>query len=343
MNLAKQLRGVAQNFTILYAEDEEWLREEMRVTLERFFKKVLVAEDGKEAFDIYKSNEVDLIITDINMPNIDGIELIKQIKNSTTDAPPIIVLTAYDDTNNLLELIKLNIDGFLMKPTEKENLAEVLFKICSHIEDKILLQKSEQELRDSYEVLHKQNRVLKTKLNQIAKEKNLLAEKEEAENPENRQEQNSSSNIKDLDHDYFKYLEHEDIEEINELSDEIDSYVNLLFRSDKIEDIYITKLSIACEMYAATLNKYGLFYEVGIELLVFSQDLVEHTDVIKSSQENAALLLESLYYLLNNFKINVLETEAKNPRFFNKSIISDMKTISNFLKGVEEHGEAEFF
>ena len=70
---AKVLKELAEQYTILYAEDEAMLRDTMTATLQKFFKEVHVAKDGFEAFDIFKREKIDILITDINMPILNGI------------------------------------------------------------------------------------------------------------------------------------------------------------------------------------------------------------------------------------------------------------------------------
>jgi len=85
---AKILKEVTRNLNILYAEDEETLRLGMVKSLNRLFKNVYVAEDGYEGVELFKNNKIDLILSDINMPNIDGIEMF-QIINDLVETPPL--------------------------------------------------------------------------------------------------------------------------------------------------------------------------------------------------------------------------------------------------------------
>ena len=76
----KALISKLSSFSVLYAEDEEGIRNNINEILKQLFKKTFVAKNAKEAFNMYESNKPDLIITDIKMPNETGIELIKKIR-----------------------------------------------------------------------------------------------------------------------------------------------------------------------------------------------------------------------------------------------------------------------
>jgi len=128
----KELKEELKNLTLLYVEDEESARIRVEKLFSHIFKSVEMAENGKIALDLYKNKEFDLVITDITMPVMDGIELIRKIREINKDQA-IIILTAHNTNENLLDAIDLQVDGFLLKPLEKERMSELLFKIGKHI------------------------------------------------------------------------------------------------------------------------------------------------------------------------------------------------------------------
>ena len=105
--------------TVLYVEDEDMMRESVVMLLKRRFKKVLVAVNGQEALDIYKSEHPDIIITDLQMPVMDGMELSKQVR-ALGDTPILVVSAFNDDCHNVPEA-----NGRLLKPIRKEDLFEL--------------------------------------------------------------------------------------------------------------------------------------------------------------------------------------------------------------------------
>ncbi|MEA3384245.1 MAG: response regulator, partial [Campylobacterota bacterium] len=76
----KELKELASKFSILYVEDESSLQKSVSTYLKKLFNSVDIAKDGEEGLELYKLNKYDLIITDINMPHMNGLEMSKQIK-----------------------------------------------------------------------------------------------------------------------------------------------------------------------------------------------------------------------------------------------------------------------
>lgn len=118
---------VLKNITILYAEDEDDLRDVTVSILKTFTKNQLVAKNGKEAYDIFlkHEDEIDLIITDINMPILNGLDFIKQIKDINVDIP-VIVTTAFSNKEYLLEAIDIGVDKYVLKPIDITKLLQAM-------------------------------------------------------------------------------------------------------------------------------------------------------------------------------------------------------------------------
>lgn len=334
----KDLRAVTKDLTILYAEDEEWLRTKMTTTLERLFKRTIVAEDGKQALELYNANDVDLILTDINMPHMSGVELIKTINESSETDIHSVVLTAHNESNILQELIDLNVDKFLNKPVDKEKMVTSLYKVCRSIANTKLLEEYRVSLENSLIETKKKNRILETKLKQIAQEKN--AKREKAVKSENSENVNKEEK---RDDGYFETLIVEDREELVDLSLEIDSYISRMFQNNNLNSEFTEMLSSAYSKYASILNSYPVFYEVGIRLTHFAKLINESGEQIQKKQEGCALLLESLHFTMDNFRVNVWHKNNDNPTFYHASLINDMEHIENFLLEKDITGEMEFF
>lgn len=338
MVTAKDLRDLTKDLTILYAEDEEWLRTNMTDTLKRLFKNVLIAEDGREALELYRTNEVDLILTDINMPHMNGVELLEAVKDSNDLPVPSVVLTAHNESEMMQQLIDLNIDKFLNKPVDKEKMIVALYKVCRMISDARLVEEYRESLANALIETEKKNRILETKLNQIAEEKNSQREKKEIV-----EESKSSPERKKFVDDYFATLINEDREELNDLSSEIDSYITRMFQTDLVNDEYLDLLSKAYRKYAAVLNSYPVFFELGTGLTRFSQLIDENRQLIQKKQNECALLFESIHFTLDNFRINIWYHESDNPTFYHASLVNDFEHIENFLLDKNIESEMEFF
>ena len=155
MNLAKNLANTAKPLTILYVEDHEKTRNDNDTLLSKFFGTVISAEDGEEAFSYYQKYKPDIILTDINMPNMNGIELIKAVFD-INPKQPIAVISAHSESNYLLELINLGIEKFLLKPIDLEKLLLLLNEMVNRILD----QKDVLEYQDALELENLESNVL---------------------------------------------------------------------------------------------------------------------------------------------------------------------------------------
>ena len=119
--------SILKNITILYAEDEKDLREVTHQILKGFTKKQYVAQNGQEGLELFKEheNEIDLIITDVNMPILNGLDMIKEIKKININIP-IIVATAFSNKEYLLEAIDIGVDKYVLKPIDIAKLLQVM-------------------------------------------------------------------------------------------------------------------------------------------------------------------------------------------------------------------------
>jgi len=116
-----------KNFTILYVEDEAGIRKRVVSTLRYYFDEVWEAENGEEGLDSYYTHRPDIILSDIEMPQANGVEMVKQIREIDRDIP-IVMVTAYSNEEYLLELINLNISHYILKPVNSTNLLEGIQK-----------------------------------------------------------------------------------------------------------------------------------------------------------------------------------------------------------------------
>lgn len=115
--------------TILYAEDDNDTANLTSLVLEDYVGRLLMAKNGQEALNLFKLHKVDLVITDILMPKMNGIELIDAIRTSSTHPDvPVVITTAHTETKYLLDAIRLRVDGYILKPINVEELLHALDK-----------------------------------------------------------------------------------------------------------------------------------------------------------------------------------------------------------------------
>jgi two-component system, OmpR family, response regulator VanR len=122
-NIIEQLK----NYTVLCVEDEEGIRKRLVNTLKYYFTEVYDASNGEEGYELYYEHKPNIIISDIEMPLKNGIEMISNIRKDDLSTI-VIMLTAYSSEEYLLSLINLNINHYILKPVNSENLLNGIIK-----------------------------------------------------------------------------------------------------------------------------------------------------------------------------------------------------------------------
>jgi len=119
-----------QNLKVLYVEDEEFTRQQMSKLLKRRVGKVIVAENGKEGLELYNQHKPDIIIADLIMPVMGGLEMIKNIREVDQESF-IVITTASGDPDSILRTVNVGINKYLIKPLDADKLTAVLEDISS--------------------------------------------------------------------------------------------------------------------------------------------------------------------------------------------------------------------
>jgi DNA-binding response OmpR family regulator len=125
-----------KDFSVLYVEDEVETRASTRVILECIFKEVFEAASAKEAMDIYLKHTPDVAIVDIGLPDKNGLELIRQMRQLDPDEPSIVILSASDRIEHLQAAIPLRLEGYLFKPLRVADLFEALARCMTALSAK---------------------------------------------------------------------------------------------------------------------------------------------------------------------------------------------------------------
>jgi len=116
-----------KKYTILCVEDEDGIRKRLVNTLKYYFDDVLEASNGEDGYDLYLEYKPDIVISDIEMPYKNGIELIQLIRKNDLNTI-IIMVTAYSNEEYLLDLINLNVNHYILKPINSDNLLTGIIK-----------------------------------------------------------------------------------------------------------------------------------------------------------------------------------------------------------------------
>lgn len=143
MKTIQELLEYTKPLRLLYVEDSKSTREMFMMIFEPLFKSVLVASDGKKGLNLFKKSGADIVITDIEMPIMDGLKMSKLIKELDFDIP--IILTTGNMENSLfIESIEIGIEAYLPKPIDMKLLNNTLSRVCKIVGAKKSLKEQSQ-------------------------------------------------------------------------------------------------------------------------------------------------------------------------------------------------------
>lgn len=309
-----------KDLTVLYVEDDLDLQQQTKQFLDSFFQKVTVANNGEQALNAYKENAYDIVISDVKMPKMSGLELTQKIKELHNNQA-IIIISAYHDSDDLLSFINLNIKYFVQKPMNFTNIIETLYSISKEIvnskmveEYRSTLEKNNQELTLKNEELQSLVRILDSKLLQIA--------------------QGDTHTMCDVDEEKaIIQLEH--LKELKELEIDINGAIVLLTLSKNVTSSNIQALSSLLLSYATILNHYPLYSELCENITNLSVSLKGASDEFLNNLEEISTLLESFIYVLHLWREKVTHREFSKSFEFHSSMINDIVTIIDIIDDIE--------
>lgn len=148
MNKMKKMNHISKKLKVLYVEDDLVLQNKSKILFNNFFKRIDVANDGAEALKKYqeykksKNMFYDIVITDIKMPHLDGVSLVKKIFEYNKDQR-VIVTSAYTEKEDLINFINLGVTKFIQKPFTTKQITETLA-------DTLLLHSKSEALENEY-------------------------------------------------------------------------------------------------------------------------------------------------------------------------------------------------
>jgi two-component system NtrC family sensor kinase len=134
--------------TVLVVDDEESIRHLMRMTLELDGYRVLTAEDGPAALEMFEKEEPEVVLLDVRMPGMDGIEVLRRIKKVNSDTE-VIIITGHGDLDMAVECLRKEASNFLTKPVD----AEILSLSLKRSLEKLALKKKLKQYTSNLETL----------------------------------------------------------------------------------------------------------------------------------------------------------------------------------------------
>jgi len=156
------------NYSILYAEDDKSIRDNFIILLQEMFQDVYIADNGKDTLKLYIEKKPDILLLDIRMPIIDGLEVAKQIRKND-EKTPIIMLTGYADKEILLSAVNLKLEAYIMKPVDFKKFNEVIESLINKMNQKHLIPIRKNLIWDSsnHILIHEENIIKLTKKEQL--------------------------------------------------------------------------------------------------------------------------------------------------------------------------------
>ncbi len=221
----KDLHKYSHDLNVLYVEDDDNLRNETETLFKMLFKNIDTAEDGSVGLQKFNDNFYDLVISDVNMPKMNGIEMCKKIREINSEQK-IIIVSAHDESHILIDLIQAGANGFILKPMHMDDLVTALYPVCRDAYTQIINLQLIEELNDKNALLEEQIKKLRTsahtiqtkhhQLEDLIQEKNACLDKEEAQEVI----ENITGEVdQELLTDYFKEDEDEGAENVLFLAD----------------------------------------------------------------------------------------------------------------------------
>lgn len=334
MNIFNELKSFAKDLTILIVEDDISLNDELMALCKLFFSDVAVAYSGIEALDKYKKKQTDIVLSDITMPHMNGVELSKQIKiiNPTQD---IIILSAHNDVKYFVELIDIGIRQFVHKPFNDEEFLYRLLKVCEQVVlTKFYESPNIYEDADAVKIKAEQDKVFKIKakkdLTGIIACKQLSSQK-------------FMSELQGND-ELWSVLE-EDIVTLSEISDDFEFYVNQIYEGNLSAEL-LMQMGVLLKKIQTILSQIESMREMSyilLDLAVFMQEI--DFDVLAHEQKEKFKMVEFIYDDISRFVQTVfVYRDTIDIYYLKDSLKSSVEQLKNSVLNFPiQEEELEFF
>lgn len=119
-----------KELVVLYVEDEVIIKKILERSLAHKVKQLYMAGDGREGLELFRRHRPDIVVTDINMPVMNGLEMIRQIRAIDPDVP-IIAATAFSEEDYFSEVVDMDVNAFLIKPVNVSDLLEKISEVLA--------------------------------------------------------------------------------------------------------------------------------------------------------------------------------------------------------------------
>lgn len=353
MSIIKELKLFSKNLSLLVVEDQKDLNEELVELTSLFFQKVDFAYDGVEALEKYKKSKYDLVLSDITMPNMNGVKLSREIKHINSDQS-IIILSAHNELEYLIDLIDIGIHQFVAKPFKEEELFYRLLKVCENIVYK-------EHYMNSIKKEHTISKEVEKEVDDFLEEnEELISESDYGLEPNNYNidiDKNVSSLVKHEIIDANNFLTNLQNDELvwNVMEEQIEQLLELSSDfNDCIERIYLNKLNqnLIADISVILRGIYSIFSfmetlkslgDVLNDLSIFLENL--NFDSLEKTQVDKLKMLEFIYDDVSRFIQTVfVYKDTLDVHYLEDSLRSSVQQLKiNVLSQEIEEDELELF
>jgi len=247
-----------KTLTVMYVEDDEIIRSSLGSILSKIFGNVIVCNDGSLGLEQFKNHTIDkkltidAIISDINMPNMNGIEMVKAIRELDSEVP-IVFTTAHGESNYLMDAIKLKIVYYALKPIDTTELLKNISKFCMIEHNKQLIFQKEKEISTYMDIMNHISSIFKVDIDgNIIESNEMLVEISKYSNQEL-----LSMKIDDILHHDALITTYKDILKI---VDNNDTYKGKLKFQAKDETSFYLNITIIPRYNSSTATIDGYIY-----------------------------------------------------------------------------------
>ena len=133
IELVNNLKRIAKDVTVLFVEDNDNVRVGTYNILNTFFDLITTAIDGQDGLEIYNYQRYDIVITDINMARMNGLDMIREIKKINPNQPTVII-SAHQEPDKIDEAKKLGVDHYIVKPIVLKNLVDTFTLLINNMQ-----------------------------------------------------------------------------------------------------------------------------------------------------------------------------------------------------------------
>jgi len=352
MYTAKDLAQYAAHLNVLYVEDDLALREETSYMLEPFFKSIRSASDGLEGLELYNKESFDLVITDINMPKMNGLKMIEKIKEINPEQK-IVAISAHNEPEVLIGLIKDGTSSFILKPIIQSEVINALYPVCRDAYAQILnielveeLNSKNRELEEQVRALQARGNTIDTKHSQLEK---LLKIKEVCKESVDAQKIRDYFSADEDEGDENVVFLQDDGDELLECFQEIPEKLALAITHNDAREV--TRTADLLSKAASVLLHYTPYLDSLSESMAeLSMALQEHPDMFMM------VLMQDSDGVLRLFDAVSTDMERYIERFSHESLamknthhihepttLSIRQIMSMFVPADEDEGDIEFF